>query len=419
MGNKRKDNLFQAAVTAAWNKYLANNNHTPNNRSTFKANICPNASFISNNGYELKTKLGYHFATISFSELKRCLPRNVALTDISADNNDAVKSNKKFAAQQKINDLTAVAENAKSIKKLLSSEIKTQPIKSSSLNDNSSRTQYDSSHYSALNLSRMSNVSGNDLKHADKIDQGKGTANQTILDTDKRWGIPLLLILPFLLFALASTQRFLTAILLNGSHLKYPITYDQKVKPILPSQPVKPIEIPEQGLLKAIMGCIKGHFAYSSEYCKKNKEVFRLDNATNFKIGTYIASLSGVKVMGYYQAGVNLKLKAECSKDPELKGIYTRKEIMLCTNNMVGSMESSLILQHELVHAAQDCNGGPLSSSPLLKRDFLSGPLLNDDLNIVKEIYPKEKWVNEFEARRGVTSGLLIDTAVLVYRACM
>jgi len=174
-----------------------------------------------------------------------------------------------------------------------------------------------------------------------------------------------------------------------------------------------------KGLLNAFMGCVKGHFAYNSEYCKKLKDDLWQDNATNFKIGSYIASLSGVKIMGYYQAGVNLRLKARCSKDPDLKGMHLKNEIMLCTNNMVGSGEPSLTLQHELVHAAQYCIGGPLSSSPQLKRDFLSGPLSTNDLIIVKEIYPKEKWVNELEARRGVTSGLLIDTAVLVYRACM
>ena len=176
-----------------------------------------------------------------------------------------------------------------------------------------------------------------------------------------------------------------------------------------------------KGLLNAFMGCVKGNFAYNSEYCKKHKKDLYLDNVTNFKIASYIASLSGVRIMGYYQAGVNLRLKARCSKEPTLEGIYSYsgKEIMLCTNNMVGSGRPALTLQHELVHAAQHCNRGPISSSPQLKGDFLSGPLSTNDLIIVKEIYPKEQWVDELEARRGVTSGLLIDTAVLVYRACM
>ena len=426
MANERRDNLFQAAVTAAWNKYLANNNYIPNDRSTFKENICPNTSFISNNGYELKTKLGHHVTTIAFSELEQCLPRNVTLADISTDNNNAVKSSKHFAIQKNINDLKAAADKAKSAKNSsssgASSHIKTQPIKTASLNDNSSESQYESNQYSTLHPSRMSNVTGNDYKHAEQKDLGKKTANQIILDTDQYWGIPLLLILPFLLFALVSPQRFLATFLPNSSRLKYPTTYDQKIKPILPTQPIKQIVMPEQGLLNAFMGCVKGHYAYNSEYCKKHKkDLNNLDNATKFKIGSYIASLSGVRIMGYYEADVNLRLKAQCSKEPTLEGIYSyiRKEIMLCTNNMVGSGRPTLTLQHELVHAAQDCNGGPLSSSPLLKRDFLSGPLLTDDLNIVKEKYPKGQWEEELEARRGVTSGLLIDTAVLVYRACV
>ena len=217
MTNERRDNLFQAAVTAAWNKYLANNNYIPNNRSTFKDNLCPNTSFISNNGYELKTKLGYHFTTITFSELEQCLPRNVTVADIYTDNNNAVKTSKHFAIQKNINDLKAAADKAKSTKisssSGASSDIKTQPIKSSSLNNNSSSSQYDSNQYSTLHPSRLSDVSGKNFKHAEK------TANQIALDTDKYWGIPLLLISTFLLFALV-----------NGSLMKFLNSYDQKIK---------------------------------------------------------------------------------------------------------------------------------------------------------------------------------------------
>lgn len=189
MANERRDNLFQAAVTAAWNKYLANNTYIPNNRNTFKENICPNTSFISNNGYELKTKLGYPFTTITFSELEQCLAKNVTLADIPTDNNNAVKSSKHFAIQKNIDDLKAAADKAKSAIKSsssgASSHIKTQPIKSLSLNDNSSTTQCGSILYSTLNPSRISNVTGNDFKHVEKIDQKKKTAHQIILDTDK------------------------------------------------------------------------------------------------------------------------------------------------------------------------------------------------------------------------------------------
>jgi len=238
MANERRDNLFQAAVTAAWNKYLANNNYIPNNRRTFKDNLCPNTSFISNNGYELKTKLGYHFTTITFSELEQCLPRNVTLADISTDNNNAAKTSKHFAIQKNINDLKAAADKAKSAKisssSGASSYIRTQPLKSSSLNDNNSSSQNDSSQYSTLHPSQLSDVSGKNFKHAEKKDQTGKTANQIALDTDKYWGIPLLLLLTFLFSALV-----------HGNLMKFLTTYDQKTKTTVPTHPIKPIEIPD------------------------------------------------------------------------------------------------------------------------------------------------------------------------------
>ena len=268
MANERRDNLFQAAVTAAWNKYLANNNYIPNNRSTFKDNLCPNTSFISNNGYELKTKLGYHFTTITFSELEQCLPRNVTLADISTDNNNAIKSSKHFAIQKNINDLKAAADKAKSAKNLsssrASSHIKMQPIETASLNDNSSESQCDSSQYSTLHPSRMSNVTGNDFKHAEKIDQNKKTANQIILDTDKHWVISLLLILACLFFAL-----------FNGSSMRFLTTYDQKIKTTVPTQPVKPIEIPDpaQQMHAKVTALEDPNYPHLSAYISDYKKV--------------------------------------------------------------------------------------------------------------------------------------------------
>jgi len=238
MANERRDNLFQAAVTAAWNKYLANNNYIPNNRRTFKDNLCPNTSFISNNGYELKTKLGYHFTTITFSELEQCLPRNVTFPDISTDNNNAVKSSKHFATQQKINDLRAAAANAKKAKNLSS----TDPLSgnNSLIFDSSSRQVNSSRSTDKDKLSQSTtlhpSISSNDSSNCNK---------QAAAKDDNNLVIPFFLILLIIIFAGAVSPQGLLTTLINRDQFKKSTTYDQRIYPVLPPQAVKPLEIPD------------------------------------------------------------------------------------------------------------------------------------------------------------------------------
>ena len=238
MANERRDNLFQAAVTAAWNKYLANNNYIPNNRRTFKDNLCPNTSFISNNGYELKTKLGYHFTTITFSELEQCLPRNVTFPDISTDNNNAVKSSKHFATQQKINDLRAAAANAKKAKNLSSTD--SLSGNNSLIFDSSSRQVNSSRSTDKDKLSQSTtlhpSISSNDSSNCNK---------QAAAKDDNNLVIPFFLILLIIIFAGAVSPQGLLTTLINRDQFKKSTTYDQRIYPVLPPQAVKPLEIPD------------------------------------------------------------------------------------------------------------------------------------------------------------------------------
>jgi len=238
MAHESRDNLFQAAVTAAWNKYLAINNYIPNNRSTFKENICPKTSFISNNGYELKTKQGYHVATISFSELEQCLPRNCTFPDISTDNNNAVKSSKHFATQQKINDLRAAAANAKKAKNL--SSIDSLSGNNSLIFDSSSRQVNSSRSTDKDKLSQSTtlhpSISSNDSSNCNK---------QAAAKDDNNLVIPFFLILLIIILAGAVSPQGLLTTLINRDQFKKSTTYDQRIYPVLPPQAVKPLEIPD------------------------------------------------------------------------------------------------------------------------------------------------------------------------------
>ena len=238
MAHESRDNLFQAAVIAAWNKYLVNNNYISNNRNTFKENICPRTSFISNNGYELKTKQGFHVATISFSELEQCLPRNCTFADISTDNNNAVKSSKHFATQQKINDLRAAAANAKSTKNLSSTDSLSG---NNSLFLDSLSPQANSS--GSSNKDKLSqsttlhpSISSNDSRNCNKQAAGKDDNNLVI---------PFFLILLTIILAGAVSPQGLFTTLINRDQFKKSTTYDQRIYPVLPPQAVKLLEIPD------------------------------------------------------------------------------------------------------------------------------------------------------------------------------
>lgn len=268
MANERRDNLFQAAVTAAWNKYLANNNYIPNNRSTFKDNICPETSFISNDGYELRTKQGCHVATISFSELEQCLPKNVPLTDVSTDNNNAIKLSKHFATQQKINDLKAAAADAKNIKNFPSLDATSSnislKIKSSSQQVNSSRSEYKdkSSQSTSLHPSISSKDSSNCNKQAAEKDDNNLVA-------------PFFLILLIIILAAAvSPQGFFTT-LINRNRFINQSTSEQKIYPVLPPQPVKPIKIPDpaQQMHNKVTAFEDPNYPHLSAYISDYKKV--------------------------------------------------------------------------------------------------------------------------------------------------
>jgi hypothetical protein len=77
-----------------------------------------------------------------------------------------------------------------------------------------------------------------------------------------------------------------------------------------------------------------------------------------------------------------------------------------------------MVQQHELVHAAQHCYGGTLSTNPYLKAQYFNHPPGLIDYKEVIEIYPMGEWVNELEARAGVYSGDSMDYATLLYLTC-
>lgn len=268
MANERRDNLFQAAVTAAWNKYLANNNYIPNNRSTFKDNICPETSFISNDGYELKTKQGYRVATISFSELEQCLPKNISLPDVTTDNNNGMKLSKHFATQQKINDLKAAAVDAKYIKNFPSSDStssnKSSTIKSSSQQVNSSRSE--DKIKSSQSTTLRSSISIKDSNNCNKQAAGKDDNNLVV---------PFFLILlTIILVDAVSPQGFFTT-LINRSRFKNSSTYEQRIYPVLPPQPVRPMEIPDpaQQMHSKVIAFGDSNYPHLSAYISDYKKV--------------------------------------------------------------------------------------------------------------------------------------------------
>jgi hypothetical protein len=126
---------------------------------------------------------------------------------------------------------------------------------------------------------------------------------------------------------------------------------------------------------------------------------------------------SGVKILAHPDAPSNYLRRCETRK---LQGFYepSTRTIMLCTNNMQGSGQGLLAVQHEIVHAAQHCWGGTLSSDRYLKETFFQGALHPADPPDVIESYAREQWANELEARKQLSSTLAVDTISLLYIAC-
>ncbi len=129
-----------------------------------------------------------------------------------------------------------------------------------------------------------------------------------------------------------------------------------------------------------------------------------------------------VGVQTYYYDGVKTtkKDKTQCENNKGLQGFYdpSRRTIVICSNNFETSGEARLVMQHEIVHAAQHCYGGTLSRNSMLKALYFRQPPISDDFETVLELYPKGEWVNELEARAGLMSGLVIDYATLLYLSC-
>jgi hypothetical protein len=157
--------------------------------------------------------------------------------------------------------------------------------------------------------------------------------------------------------------------------------------------------------------------------------VFSLSNAEYSNFVFSLAERAGISIIGYYDPNPDessnrnpnapLRFLRSCDNG-KLLGFYepSSRSIMICANNMKGSGEALLALQHEIVHAAQHCWGWTLSADSYLNERFFQGPLDPIDPPEVVESYAKEKWVNELEARRQLNSTMSLDVISLLYTAC-
>ena len=162
--------------------------------------------------------------------------------------------------------------------------------------------------------------------------------------------------------------------------------------------------------------------------------VFSFSNAEYSNFVFSLAKRAGISIIGYYDPYPDERVPySYMNRNPnapfrflrscdngKLLGFYepSSRSIMICANNMKGSGEPLLALQHEIVHASQHCWGGTLSADSYLNEIFFQGPLHPMDPPEVVESYAKEKWVNELEARRQLNSTRSLDVISLLYTAC-
>lgn len=163
--------------------------------------------------------------------------------------------------------------------------------------------------------------------------------------------------------------------------------------------------------------------------------IFSLSNAEYSNFVFSLAERARISIIGYYHPNPDervpysyinrnpnapLRFLRRCDDNGKVLGFYepSSRSIMICANNMKGSGEPLLLLQHEIVHAAQHCWGGTLSADSYLNERFFQGPLDPLDPPAVVESYAKEQWVNELEARRQLNSTRSLDVISLLYTAC-
>jgi hypothetical protein len=110
--------------------------------------------------------------------------------------------------------------------------------------------------------------------------------------------------------------------------------------------------------------------------------------------------------------GLGIKFKYDgpaCAANPRLMGFFTPHEgsVTICFKNAnKGGVSPLQVLRHELLHAAQQCAGGPL-----LKRDYSSPVDLAAD-------YPADQHRTETEARVLADELSELDVARTLAVAC-
>ena len=106
---------------------------------------------------------------------------------------------------------------------------------------------------------------------------------------------------------------------------------------------------------------------------------------------------NGAYALGYYHTGHNV--------------------IVLCTNN--GTEDKLLVtLAHEALHTVQDCVAGGLESpeiKPIGDWTKLVDALDKRHIRIITELYPKNQWGLEVEARTFETQPQLVNQALKRY----
>lgn len=181
--------------------------------------------------------------------------------------------------------------------------------------------------------------------------------------------------------------------------------------------------------------CLNSRKALHSGRCTKIRNYITENSSHAERSDIVDALIRKSGVTPFYDDGVNAPVKyfegivkppkkdtAQCKNNKNLHGYYdpSRRVIVVCSSNLeIGSSYlTDHVVLHEIIHAAQHCYGGTLSSNPTLKALYFSAGPEPDDLATVIELYPKGQWVNEIEARAGLVNGLEIDYGTLLYLSC-